>query len=87
MKEPKIDKNIPLPPKAGHAWWGNRDYEEIWLKLKPGDSVFYEGPEGSGEIVQRKVLEWKRTFLERHSLNWEMTTRRVEGGVRIWRMK
>jgi hypothetical protein len=86
IREPKIEKNIPMPPK--HKGRERDDsFYKTWLKLKPGESIFYEF-NGLDELyLQRKILIWKRRFLEEHKLNWEMSTRIVEGGVRIWRLE
>jgi hypothetical protein len=83
---PKIEKGIPIPV---HHKTRDKDleYNDTWLKLKPGDSIFY-GLEGRNSIyMQAKLLLWKKQFLKEHNLEWEIITRMVEGGVRIWRVK
>jgi hypothetical protein len=85
-KEPKIEKNVPVPNNRLRSV---SDNDAIWLKMKPGDSVFYENtkPNHDSESLQRAVLIRKRDFLKRHNLGWEMITRQVDKGVRIWRIK
>jgi hypothetical protein len=84
IKTMKIEKNIPLPT---HYKKRSRDYYDIWLKLKPGDSIFYGFEGRNPTYVQKKVIIMKQQFLDDHNLKWEMTTRKVEGGVRIWRIE
>jgi hypothetical protein len=84
--EPKIEKNVPLPFKRSTREVNN-DFYSLWLKLKPGDSLFYDFDGMDQGNAIRKLLVWKRRFLKDNRLNWDMTTRTVEGGVRIWRIE
>jgi hypothetical protein len=86
IREPKIEKNIPMPSRRGTRVRDDSFYK-TWLKLKPGESIFYELDGLDQLYLQRKILIWKRRFLKEHNLNWEMSTRIVEGGVRIWRIE
>jgi hypothetical protein len=87
-REPKIEKGIPLP---SYHYYKKQElpYHKLWLKLAPGDSVFYElnGKEDSVERLRGRIQSWRQSFLDRNkNLKWTVTIRQVEGGFRVWRV-
>lgn len=79
MKDFKIDKGIPLPDMAqgNHSRKGN-GFKGLLCSMEVGDSVFRQGwscARASGSVAPAKK-ESGFTF----------ATRRVDGGVRIWRV-
>lgn len=72
-----IEKNVPLPQKAGGRTSGSSKYP--FVQMAPGDSFFVAG----------KTL---RTFgstvgAHRKKYGGKFTCRTVEGGVRVWRLE
>lgn len=73
-QELKIDKGIPLPPGAEPQ----RRYP--FHEMERGDSVFFKGVN-----LQSAPCVAARRHGKTHSK--EFACRKVEGGVRIWRVK
>lgn len=79
----KIDRDIPPPQRNAPAGpsgpMGGRPMEYPWPQMQPGDSVFFPGkvvtPSGS-------LGRWRRKHPEQR-----FTTRREDGGLRIWRVE
>ncbi len=74
----KIERGIPMPPARSKCTsWPFAD-------LKVGDSFLVPIPPGTHSIMQARVLQASR----RHKANGEeYCSRKVEGGVRVWRTK
>lgn len=69
-----IEKNVPSP------------YEELRLtiaKLEPGDSVFIDEKLGFSTNACNEILKSARWDV---ATGAKFTTRKVEGGRRIWRV-
>jgi len=84
MKEPKkqtfkIEKGIIIPPTAAKACPG-RESEIDWpfLRMKKGDSILVPL-----ELANAAAVRIRREGFDRKSF----TTRRLEAGMRIWRIK
>lgn len=78
-----IEKGVPIPPKR-HALSGGSKYP--WRQLEIGDSFLAPLPEHGDArkhhaSMTRSACQWAK------AVNREFTTRRVEGGVRVWRTK
>jgi len=69
----KIDKKVPLP--------GTRP-RDIFAKMKVGDSIFFKGADNAKGPRPHAAL-WD--YAKRNK--WEVTSRAVPGGVRVWRVK
>ena len=70
-----IEKNVPIPEpdfKKGSSMYG-------FSQMEPGDSIFYQ----EDDSVQ-KVRTCFRVFCHRNK--WKGCSRKVEGGIRIWRV-
>jgi len=74
-----IDKDVPLPRRR-HGGRGARPAIYPWSRMEPGDSIFVQGRSHLSE-VSGAIARAKRT----HGHTY--TSRVVEGGVRIWRVK
>jgi hypothetical protein len=72
----KIERNVPPPPTAATL------QEYPFTEMNVGDSFWVEDPNGRVQArIQAKLCYYKRTS----GTNW--TTRRIDGGVRVWRIK
>ena len=70
MKEQKIDNNIPVPAARSKYNFSN---------LGVGDSIFFEGlGHDSNPVAAAKI------FARRSGK--KITVRKVQGGIRIWRI-
>lgn len=71
MKEQKIDKNIPAPTARG---------KYNFSSLCVGDSIFFEGlGHDSNPVAAAK------RFARRNGK--KITVRKVQGGIRVWRIE
>lgn len=68
----KIEKNIPLPKKAGVG----RALTYPWDDMEPGDSFFVETDKSCPSAPQSA-----------RDKGWKFSNRRVENGFRIWRVE
>jgi hypothetical protein len=77
MEKIKIEKGIPMPTKKEYPW----DEMEI------GDSFFVKANDNdivkTHSSIQSLGIRWFRV----HKPDGKVATRKVEGGVRIWRIK
>lgn len=84
----KLEKGMPVPEKSPNA-----SREEVFNAIKEmeiGDSFFIpsEGTEEEIEYRRVKVLNQIRYFrLRPGNPNINVTSRRVEGGFRFWRIE
>lgn len=74
----KIERGIPMPPKGIGGPGRPRMYP--WDDMKVGDSFFVPSIRSSANIASSKGIAMKRT-------GFAFSTRSVEGGVRVWRIK
>jgi hypothetical protein len=72
----RIEKNIPLPGGTGKGG-ALRKYHEVY-EMDVGDSVFMEGKSTSDFASMRTQIA--------RSHGKKIAIRKVEGGVRIWRI-
>lgn len=69
----KIEKNVPLPPPAYGPQ--RRPYADVIDALQPGDSVLID------EADRSRIT----AYLVRMRIPY--ATRKVKGGVRVWRLE
>jgi hypothetical protein len=84
----KIEEGIPVPKKRNEG----RGYEYPWDIMKVGDSFFVKMDvenmtKKEKNKKQSSISTCGRTYFKLHKLNRVITTRNVEGGVRVWRIK
>jgi len=78
-KEIKVDKDIPIPPSRGGPGILN-------LKgMKVGDSFFIA--DNGQRALQANAGNRARSWCAFKGMKWKFTTRKVEGGVRVWRIE
>jgi hypothetical protein len=70
-----IEKNIPLP--------GNHKYP--WDKMNVGDSFFVPTENGKSESQHVQNVSGAAHKAAKKN-GWKMTTRKVAGGARVWRL-
>ena len=79
-----IEKNIPIAKKERKGM--NSEYP--WDKMEIGDSFHVDVPEGKKiNTVQSSVHAIARIYALYNHLNIKFTTRKEEGGFRIWRIE
>ena len=87
MSEFKIEKGIPIPPKAQRG--GNsagRLGIYPWKEMEVGDSFFIPaGSRGEARVIQLRVGSAAKNQWTNHGR--VITTRTMEGGVRVWRVE
>jgi len=69
--ELKIEKGVPLPTSRGGG------ILTILRLCEVGDSILYKKTQGSAASLAKLVGSEK---------GWKFTTRKVDGGIRIWRV-
>lgn len=74
----EIEKNIPLPAARCAANGGSR---YPFAEMGVGDSIFVEGQDTTGPVAAAARVYAHRVKTKRFS------ARKVEGGVRIWRIE
>lgn len=70
----RVDKNIPIPPiniKRGSKY--------PWEEMGVGDSMLFVGMRVNG-VCPQATKAGRR-------LGWKFTVRKVENGVRVWRVE
>ena len=76
----KIDKNIPIPPtnrKCGA-------YKYPFAEMKVGDSFFTKA------TTIQQVAQLRSGFnviVKKIGGNYKITTKKIEGGLRVWRVE
>ena len=74
----KIDKNIPVPANASARY--------PWAEMEVGDSFFVEDKENIYS-QQSSLSTAGRVWANAHKNGSKFITRKVEKGLRIWRIK
>lgn len=74
MSQVQIEKGIPVPPRFGPLAAVQRGLMEV------GDSYFIKGENAASE--RNRVHSWR----QHNRPEWSFSVRRVEGGVRVWRV-
>lgn len=86
----KIDKGVPItPPGRGrpHTELSAAVRETVPL-MQPGDSFFYAVDGTSSRSQKQASIGRLIIYLQQHTgLAGKFATRRVEGGVRVWRVE
>ena len=76
----KIEKNVPIPvkrkPKTLYPWSG----------MALGDSFIVEDDK-SDPTLQSAIGSLGKQWAKTRSLRRKYTTRKVEGGIRVWRIE
>lgn len=73
----KIEKGLPVPRSHGVG------YKYPWRELQPGDSFFVPDSDKCRQSVMQSVSSLGRALYGRGAV----TARRVDGGIRFWRVK
>jgi len=74
----KIEKNIPM--ERDQAGGAGRPPKYPFANMEIGDSIFVEGAK-----IPCKEYIAAQQFASRHG--WKFSGRRIDGGVRIWRIE
>lgn len=85
MSEFKIERNIPVSPKGRGP---GRSEKYPFADMKPGDSFCVPTQNGQEPRQLQSTLAgcWTR-YIKAHAPDAKFTTRQVDGGVRVWRVK
>lgn len=77
----QIDKNVPIPGR------GVKRTTIPIFDMEIGDSVFVECDKSDTHKVQRKISASTLLRLKKKGLNWKFCVRKVDNGIRIWRVQ
>ena len=85
MPEYKIEKGIPIPQAniKKHESGKRREGKKCkypWAEMEVGDSFFAEG---TGPTIYAAAKGW----CLRHELPFDFLTKKVENGMRVWRIQ
>lgn len=83
MDEIAIDKGVPLPRPSR----GGRQKKYPFDAMQVGDSLFMPADPQRVEIVRTIVFLCAKRYAKKHAPRWRFTSRKVEGGIRIWRIE
>ena len=85
----KIEKNIPIPPKKKQA--PSRKYKglcDALRKLEISDSFLVPIPEGMcAKSFKDRIFTSKAMIKKKRGNDLSLTTREVDGGIRVWRIQ
>ena len=84
MYQVEIEKNIPIPDAKASYGRSKGSTNTIWSKMTVGDSVFF--PDIDGKNASRITPSQAHTWAKKQKSNAKFSARKVEGGVRIWRI-
>lgn len=77
----KIEKGIEIPKKNTGS---GRKYKFPWNKMEVGDSFFVKG---DAKIQGRTCFQSAYRYKKRNSPEFGVSVRKVDGGIRVWRIK
>ena len=78
----KIEKNIPIPLTNYKKAIGSK---YPFLQLKIGDSFFIKCDDNEKRAKQTTLIALSGRLSKEYKMKF--TTRKVDGGVRVWRIK
>lgn len=77
-----IEKNVPYTDATTYQGWGHRLSSYPFMEMEVGDSIFIEGAKNTSTCKAYKAATaYSSRYRER-----KFSARKVEGGVRIWRI-
>lgn len=76
----EITNKIPLPATG-------RGFVKSFIKMQPGDFLEVIDREVSYKKLMIRVISSSRYFLKKKGLDWVFKTVKIEGGVKITRIK
>jgi len=79
MTKPAIDKGVPLTPSLVGSPAGKRHNRYPWTEMAVGDSFFVEEAKPTNRLFA--AASYAQRVGDR-----QFTCRRVDGGVRVWRV-
>lgn len=82
----KIDVGIPMPEDYFFKGRGNRRSIYPFMEMNVGDSVFFPSEMGFSKHGVHKAYDYAKKIAKR-SGDRHFRMRRVEGGIRIWRVE
>ena len=80
----KIENNIPIPPVDRGKRRKPNSLSKVLDTLKVGQSFVVPIPEGTNPLAFRNQIGYAKTIIKD---NFSITTREVDGGIRVWRTK
>lgn len=75
----EIEKNVPIPPKSRNE----RDSKYPLRQMAAGDSFLIAIPDGAPKEQYARAQQSVQSYASRWKV--KVTTRKVDGGVRVWR--
>lgn len=77
----QIEKNIPIPPKASGRPSGRQNEPLPIFQMQVGDSILV------ADKSQNNICALVSHYTKNMVKPFKFETRRVEGGVRVWRVQ
>lgn len=73
-----IERGIAIPPKFGHK---AQEAKALVSRMLVGDSVFFKDATSNGDPDIQRLMTAGKSLRQKH------TCRKVEGGMRVWRIE
>lgn len=83
--EIKIEKNVPMPTLHGSDGLFGQAYSVTFDQMKVGDSVFVETPDVHS--TRTRIISQVHKYAHSRDNGFRILTRKVDGGLRFWRIK
>ncbi len=84
----KIENNIPIPPINRRKRRKPNSISQVLESLKVSQSFVVSIPDGANPVAFRNQIAYaKSTIKKKRNDNLSITTREVDGGIRVWRTK
>jgi len=84
----KIENNIPIPPVDRGKRRKPNSLSKVLDTLKVGQSFVVPIPEGTNPLAFKNQIGYAKTIIKhKRKDNFSITTREVDGGIRVWRTK
>ena len=82
----KIEKNIPIPPVDRGKRRKQNIISRVLDALKINESFVVPIPEGTNPLAFRNQIGYAKSIIKKkREDNFSITTREVDGGIRVWR--
>lgn len=85
MIRPQVEKNIPLPPPRQPR--KRKEPRYPWHKMDVGDSFFIKARKNQVYIKASSIMACAKGWADRNKNGMKFTSRIVDNGVRIFRIK
>lgn len=81
----KIDKNVPMPATYKNGKQIKTKYPFPFMEV--GDSFLVKCKESECPKTTKLLIVYSQNWRKLHNDKWRFTTKKVNGGIRVWRTK